>query len=113
MSLNLPPPGTGDPLYALEKLFVAVHELDQSDRPLKASLYEAGIELIKIAHRDLPKGELRWAFAALRRDLAHVEPKHDEGALIATIEAMTEPDCIAITERIRKLCSSLDARLKA
>jgi hypothetical protein len=108
-TLNLRPPGDGHPLYALEKLVVAVHELDQQDRPLKTSLCAAGIELTKIAQRHMPKGELRWAFVALKRDLVNAK----EGGLEPTIAAMTEPDCIAITERIRKLCSSLDARLKA
>lgn len=111
MSLNIPPPGTADPLYALEKLVAAVHELDQPGRPLKASLYEAGIELIKIAQHNMPKGELRWAFAAIKRELTG---QRQRGAgLVAAIDAMTEPDCIAITERIRKLCLSLDARLES
>ena len=40
MSFQFPPPGTGDPLYALERLAVAVHELDQDDSA-KALLYNA------------------------------------------------------------------------
>ena len=81
----------------------------EPDRPLKASLYEAGIEFIKIAERNVPDGELRSTFVALKRDLVNAK----EGGLVPTIAAMTEPDCIAITERIRKLCSSLDAHLKS
>ena len=106
-TLNFGSPGDGDPLYALEKLLWAVHHLDHLS-PSKAALWEAGIELIKIAPRDLPEGRLRSAFIALKHDLV----KAKEGSLETTIAAMTKPDCVAIGERIRELTSTLSAHLK-
>jgi hypothetical protein len=106
-TLNIGRPGGGNPLYALEKLCWAVHHLDHV-RPLKAALWEAGIEFIKIAERDVPDGELRSAFVALKRDLVNAK----EGGLEPTIAARTELDCFAIAERIHKLCSALSAHLK-
>jgi hypothetical protein len=101
----------GDNLYALEKLAEAVHELATNAGRVQERLAAAWLYLFRIAPDDVPEGELRSLFLAIKDDLAFEQPAGDEGRLIATLRGMSDDDASDIAVRIWRLHHELRERL--
>jgi hypothetical protein len=101
----------GDNLYALEKLAEAVHELATNAGRVQERLAAAWLYLFRIAPDDVPEGELRSLFLAIKDDLTLEQPAGDEGRLIATLRGTSDDDASEIAARILRLHYELRGRL--
>jgi|SRR5450830_914132 hypothetical protein len=101
-----------DPLYALEKLSEAVHELVVGAGRVQERLGEAAIYLIRIRSENMPEEALRRALVAIKDDLSFDEPKGTEGRIAATLGKTNDADASAIALRIFDLYRDLDQKLK-
>ena len=101
----------GDNLYALEKLAEAVHELATNAGRVQERLAAAWLYLFRIAPDDVPEGELRSLFLAIKDDLTFEQPAGDEGRLIATLRGTSDGDTSEIAARILRLHYELRERL--
>jgi hypothetical protein len=101
----------GDNLYALEKLAEAVHELATNAGRVQERLAAAWLYLFRIAPDDVPEGELRSLFLAIKDDLTFEQPAGDEGRLIATLRGTSDDDASEIAARTLRLHYELRGRL--
>jgi hypothetical protein len=102
LSLRVPPIGSGDSHYALEKLSAAVHALAVAEGNVRDRLIEAFPDLIAVSERDLPD-ELRAEYRSIREELTKREARGKEGRMIATIARMRNSTGAKIALRIYNL----------
>ena len=96
----------GDPLYAAEKLELAVYELATGIGTAKDRVYAAALVFWPVQPGDLP-ASLRADYAAIRRDLTKREPRAKEGRILATLWRMQNRTAAKIAQRIYELRDKL------
>jgi hypothetical protein len=101
----------GDNLYALEKLAEAVHELATNPGRVQERLAAGWIRLHTVRPDDVPEGELRTVFLAIKDDLTFEQPTGDEGRLTATLRGTNDEDASEMAARILRLYYDLRERL--
>lgn len=94
------PTKPGDPLYALEKLGLAVHELATGAGDVRSRLIAAFMAVHPVKSRDLPqelRADFEWIITQLTR---YPKRSEQEGAIHHTLSRMQNRTGVEIAERL-------------